>query len=352
MKRHFATLIGVGLLTCLPLLAQRGAPPQLLSCGPHADLEVLCGTQAPEDLELTPDGDYLILSQFAMAGNGAGMALFDLNDKTFTNMTIVTEPDSAWGAPSCPGPMTEPIRAHGISLGMHGGDPALYVVNHNGREAIEMFGLREAGNTWELVWHGCVVGSSDYNDVAILPDGGFVATRPTALQEPGGRGGLGEGVSGNVARWTPGQGETILPNSGAAYPNGVVADTDGRYAYIAAWTGREVRKYDLRTNTQVAIASLDFMPDNLTWTPDGQLLAAGIAGFGGAAGFGLARVNPESLEAMNLDQPADAAMAITGVSVGLEVGDAIYVGAYQGDRLVRIDRQLVPLSPTAPPPRD
>jgi hypothetical protein len=31
-------------------------------------------------------------------------------------------------------------------------------------------------------------------------------------------------------------------------------------------------------------------------------------------------------------------MAITGVSVALEVGDGIYVGAYQGDRLVRIER--------------
>lgn len=323
------------LLIAYPLWAQRGAQPTLLSCGPHGDLEVLCGTQAPEDLELTPDGDYLILSQFA---NGGSIALFDIDARAFTPMTIVTEPDTAWGDADCPGPITEPMRAHGISLGTHGADPALYVVNHAGREAIEMFGLRENANTWELVWRGCVVGSSDYNDVAILPDGGFVATRPTALQEPGGRGGLGAGVSGNVARWTPGRGETILPNTEAAYPNGVVADTDGRYAYIAAWTGREVRKYDLQTNTQAAVTSLDFMPDNLTWTPTGRLIAAGISGLGGAPGFGMADVDPDTLAATNLAQPADAAMAITGVSVALEVGDAIYVGAYQGDRLVRIDR--------------
>lgn len=334
MKPKLLTTL-ILLLTATSLPAQRGPQPTLLTCGPHDDLQVLCGTQAPEDLEPTPDGDYLIVSQFA---NGGSVALFDLDDQTFTPMTIVTEPDTAWGDAACPGPITEPMRAHGISLGTHGADPALYVVNHAGRETIEMFGLRENGNTWELVWHGCVVGSSDYNDVAILPDGGFVATRPTALQEPGGRGGLGAGVSGNVARWAPGQGETILPDSEAAYPNGVVADSEGRYAYIAAWTGREVRKYDLRTNTQVAVTSLDFMPDNLTWTPDGRLLAAGIAGLGGAPGFGIADVDPETLAATNLDKPADAAMAITGVSVALEVGDAIYIGAYQGDRLVRIDR--------------
>ena len=42
----------------------------------------------------------------------------------------------------------------------------LYVVNHGGRESIEMFELLRVGGTWELAWHGCVVSADPYNDVA------------------------------------------------------------------------------------------------------------------------------------------------------------------------------------------
>jgi len=339
MKLTWATLT-IGLLATSLLAAQRGQPVQLLECGAHEGLEVICGTQGPEDLELAPDGRRLIVSQFSMGGTSGGLALFDPETAEFTNMAIASDRREGWGEPACPGPMTEPIAAHGISLGAHpDGTPALYVVNHGGRETVEMFGMREAGGMWELVWHGCAVASADYNDVAILPGGGYVATRPTALQEEGGGGGnlFGGQPSGNVAHWRPGEGETILPGTDAGYPNGVVADPDGRTIYIAAWTGRQVRKYDLEDRSEVETITLDFMPDNLSWTPDGGLLAAGIAGFGGAGGFTVAEVDPDSMTATTLYQPAAGAQPITGVSVALEVDGALYVGAFQGDRIVRID---------------
>jgi hypothetical protein len=34
-------------------------PPPLLECGTHGELEILCGTRSPEDLEPTPDGKFL-----------------------------------------------------------------------------------------------------------------------------------------------------------------------------------------------------------------------------------------------------------------------------------------------------
>jgi len=339
MKRTL-TAVTFGLLALNPVLAQRGQPVELLSCGPHDDLEVICGTSGPEDLELTPDGRFLIVSQFAMGGTGAGLTLFDPIDRSFTPMATTADRRVGWGELACPGPMTQPVASRGISLGTHpSGVPALYVVNHGGRETIEMFELRPADARWELVWHGCAVGSADYNDVAILPDGGYVATRPTALGEEGGGGNLfGGQPSGNVARWTSEGGEEILPNTEAAYPNGVVADPDGRYAYIAAWTGRQIRKYDLESGTQLEIVDLDFMPDNITWTPEGGLLAAGIAGLGAQGGFGVAEIDPATLTVTKVYEAPQGAAPITGVSVALEADGEIYIGAYQGDRLVRIDR--------------
>src|SRR5271156_4241146 len=76
--------------------SQPAAPP-LAACGVHGDIEVLCGTRSPEDLELTPDGKYLIATQFINQGRkdavGAGMALYDLGKKTFTKMAVTDEPD-------------------------------------------------------------------------------------------------------------------------------------------------------------------------------------------------------------------------------------------------------------------
>src|SRR5689334_11301330 len=89
---------------------QRGgqpATPPLVSCGVHGDIEVFCGTRQPEDIELSPDGKYLILTQFLGAGRGAtaggGMALFDLSKHTFSKMAESSAPDKSWGDPACPG---------------------------------------------------------------------------------------------------------------------------------------------------------------------------------------------------------------------------------------------------------
>src|SRR5215469_17541834 len=182
-------LAGAGMAQ--PGAAQPAAPP-LMSCGVHGELEILCGTNSPEDLEVTPDGKYLIATQFINQGRGGsaggGMELFNVATKTFSKMSETAEPDKSWGDPACPGPIGDALVSHGSSLAKRSnGVWSLYVVNHGGRQSIEMFELKPASGSWALVWHGCVIGSHDFNDVAILPDGGFVGTYPTGLLSRGKR---------------------------------------------------------------------------------------------------------------------------------------------------------------------
>jgi hypothetical protein len=335
------------------LMAQPAAPPAppLASCGVHGEFEVLCGTTQPEDLELTPDGKYLIATQFLNQGRkntpGAGMALFDLARKTFTKMTVVDQPDKAWGDPSCPGPIGDALISHGESLAKRkNGAWGLYVVNHGTRESIEMYELKSASGSWTLVWRGCTPGAHDYNDVAILPDGGYLGTYPTALSAGGNAAPVG-GASGYVVRWTPGKGESELPETRMRYPNGVVAGADGRYIYINEFTGRQIFKYDLNAGKVVGMVKVDFLPDNLTWEKDGKLLAAGVKGARGNCpdgsgrpciqGFGVAELDPEKMQVRNIfDSSTTAEPLIGGVSSALRVGNSIYLGAFQGDRLVKI----------------
>jgi hypothetical protein len=336
--------------------AQGRAPqqqPPLMECGTHGGLEVLCGTRSPEDLELTPDGKYLIVSQFVngrggapASGSGAGLVLFDLAKKSYSKLAVSAEPRKDWGDPACPGPVGEALVPHGISLSKRsGGVMQLYVVNHGGRQSMEMFELKQAAGSWELVWHGCAVTMKEFNDVAVLPDGGFIATHPTALQVQGADLFSGQ-PSGYVARWTPGKGEAELPGTRGGYPNGVLVSSDGRSMYWNAWTAKEVHKYDLKDGKETGVVKLDFMPDNITWTSKHQMLAAGVKGARGdcpagsgtpcVQAFGVAEIDPAKMEARTVFDSQGQGALISGVSVALQVGNSIYIGAFQGDRLVKI----------------
>jgi hypothetical protein len=323
--------------------------PPLLACGAHGDAEILCGTRSPEDIELTPDNKSLLVSQFVRNGPGAGIALYDLAKKTYSLMPVTEEARKDWGDASCPGPIGDKLSPHGISLAKRSnGAWELYVVNHGGRESIEMYELKQAGGTWSLVWHGCAPTMQGYNDVAALPDGGFIATHPTALQAQGNAKGnnVPAGPSGYVSRWSAAKGEVELPGTRAGYPNGVLVSSDGRYMYFNAWTAKEVHKYDLKEGKEVSMIKLDFMPDNLTWTKNHEMLAAGVKGNRGdcpegsgtpcTQAFGIAEIKPATMESKTVFDSQGKGALISGVSVALEVGNGIYIGAFTGDRLVKI----------------
>jgi hypothetical protein len=352
MRNWLSTLV-VGIIFAGVAVAQQaGAPPQppLADCGTHNGIDSLCGTRSPEDLELTPDRRFLIVSQFvnSRGGTEAGLVLFDLAKKTYEKIPITVEPRKDWGDPACPGPVGDGLVPHGISLlKRSGGAIQLFVVNHGGRQSIEMFELHRAAGAWDLVWHGCVVAAKEYNDVAALPDGGFIATHPTALREPGDNSNIfGGQATGYVARWSAGMGETELPGTRVGYPNGVVVSEDGRFMYLNAWTVREVHKYDIKAAKDVGVVKLDFMPDNLTWTKNRRLLAAGVKGARGEcpAGsgtpciqqFGVAEIDPATMSLHSVFDSEGKGALISGVSVALQVNGAIYIGAFQGDRLVRV----------------
>jgi SMP-30/Gluconolactonase/LRE-like region len=297
--------------------ASRGPqPPQpaLMDCGTHGGVEILCGTHSPEDLELTPDGKYLIVSQFVNGRPGGGMpglVLLDLAKKTYSSIPITAEPRKDWGDAACPGPVGDKMIPHGISLGKRtGGAIQLYVVNHGGRQSIEMFELKQAAGNWTLVWHGCAATMAEFNDVAVLPDGGFIATHPTSLAQGANTDLFSGKPSGAVVRWMPGKGETELPGTRAGYPNGVLVSTDGRTIYFNAWTAKEVHKYDLKEGKETGAVKLDFMPDNITWTRDHKMLAAGVKNARGncpadsatpcVSQFGVAEIDPAKMEAKTI----------------------------------------------------
>ena len=105
----------------LAALAQQARPappvlPSLVACGVHGPVEAICGTRSPEDLELTPDGKHVLISQFVSRGPGAGIVSFDPVTKMFSPVEITVQAIKGWGDPACPGPIGAALAPHGTSL--------------------------------------------------------------------------------------------------------------------------------------------------------------------------------------------------------------------------------------------
>lgn len=327
------------------------------SCDAGPGYEAICDIAPPEDLEPTPDNQFMFMgiTPGLDGGQVPRLQIISRKDYQASDVDLVIDAETGWGDPACEAP-EQPMGAHGIHLSERSdGRHQLLVVNHNGREAIEFLEVAPAEGTWSTTWRGCVEneGLGRFNDVAALPnpEDGFVATvmfeaedmhNPPALDEL-----LSGKDTGYLMAWSPSEGLSKISGSDAPFPNGIEVSEDGRYAWFAAWTAREVHKFDLdeqRTRAQIPVG---FMPDNLSWDANGRLLAAGIRSADTFAhcmtnriadcpfGFKVAAIDPGSNTSETLFT-ADAGV-LAGVSVAVQVEDYIYVGAFNGDRMIRLN---------------
>ncbi len=324
------------------------------ACAPGDGYQPVCGIAPPEDLELSPDGRHLFMSITpGLAGQQVSrLRIMDLHSQQVSDLDVAVEPAAGWGDGQCAAPTQAP-GAHGIHLSRRAdGRHQLLVVNHSGREAIEFLELEAADQGWTATWRGCVeqkdVGR--FNDVAATPDGGFVATvmfespsmaPPLPLEQL-----LDGRDTGYLMSWAPGRPLAKVEGSEAPFPNGVQVSADGRHAWFAAWTVGEIRQFDLQDKRTLAHIPVGYMVDNLSWGRDGRLLGAGIADVAAfqrcfashvehcPVGFKASALDTASGRHRVLFEAGEGVLA--GASVAVEVAGQLYVGAYTGDRLLRV----------------
>jgi hypothetical protein len=255
-------------------------------CGPVGKLRFVCGPLNAEDLVAVPGTRWIIAS--GMTGGTTpergALHLVDTRTKSAKKLFPAADPQlrpdkAAYGA--CPGaPDLDKFSAHGLNIragknGLH----TLYVVNHGGREAIEIFALDAKSAEPTLAWIGCAVMPTHTwpNSVAPLPDGGLVVTNMFDPDDKAVPDKLAAGeTTGAVYEWHPDSGFKLVPGSEMSGNNGIEASRDGKWIYVAAWgnkavvrlprAGGAVRRQELPAGFQV---------DNLRWAPDGKLLVAG-----------------------------------------------------------------------------
>lgn len=338
----------------LLLIALAGCDAQMdFPCEPVNDRVPICGLQAPEDIEVSPDQRFLILSQFGgIAGDSAGsLALFDpVND----SHSILYPPGQAlsfkekWGSDNCPGEPGAAISPHGIHLSQRSdGRWQLLVVNHGGRESVEFFEWQ--AEPYRLNWRGCVdmPEGSFLNDVVATPDGGFLVTqmfpKDSILDMLRSFGGA---EKGHVWRWRPGKAVDIQPGSIGAFPNGIQISADGETLFLNLYANHVVRKIDRASGKHLGEAKV-VQPDNSNWLPDGRLLVAShpkdtlipelcsnVHSGACEARFLLVAINPDTMEAQTVFEQKGAPMGAGTAAV--EWGDHWYIGSYAGNRLLKV----------------
>ena len=319
----------------------------ILDCEAGFGIDIVCGFQNPEDLALAPDGR-IIVSQFGgMHGGPGSLVLYQPGTGSLT--TLFPRPpaliESDWGDPSCAFP--ESFSPHGIDIELRSdGRRQLAVVNHAGRESVELFEVAEDGT---LTWRGCAEAPAGgyLNDVVVLRDGGFWTTR---MFDRGCdacaflRAMLGFDT-GWAYSWSRAAGFRRLPGSDATFPNGIEKSDDERFAYLNTFRG--VRKIAVATGKVVAERTMKSL-DNSHWSEDGRLLVASHTGSitqmlactsvpEGACGmpFEIVALDPVDLSEQVIIAHEGAPMG--GVTVALQRDGVYYLGTYAGDRIGIVD---------------
>jgi hypothetical protein len=310
---------------------------------------------------------------FSGFSNGAGLKLVDSSARTmhkwYSGSADQLRQDRR-AFPLCPSPPSaESFNAQGISLRtIEAGKHRLYVVNHGGRESIEIFEVDSNEDTPKLHWIGCVLmpGSIAANSVASYSDGTILASvlthSGTTIADF-----VRGGVTGGVYEWRPAAAAfELLKGTELPGNNGLETALDDRGFYVVAFGWRSVVAF-ARTDTSKPLwhaQATGFMPDNIHWT-DGRLVLAGMQfdepACGGLRqivdgkaddmrchrGYTVAQLDPETREfrVLAYDGPDPV---FNGVSAAWFVDADLWLASYQSDRIA-VRELSYPIKRVPPP---
>lgn len=334
--------MGWGLLLCM------GGSAVAADACDSADARFICGLHNAEDLVRLPGTPWVVASQMNMDVTPRDPPLLKFHpgavqavriDEREPHILFPTQDTAVdWDRklyPECPQPPPD-LTAHGMNVRSSGpGRFRLYVVNHGGRESIEVVDLIDRGATLSATWRGCLLVSKAKlgifpNSVVPLPDDGLMVS------------------GGGVATWRPAEGWKRFADIKGS--NGIERSADGRFIYVADSEARTMTRIAPGPPREEITIKMEFLPDNLRWGEDGFLYVAGPFPWPGYtlvkalecvtrpicdAPFSVARIDPRTFTAREIYRSGDKGIGgvFGNATVALPVGNTLWLGTVRGDRI-------------------
>ncbi|WBO21331.1 SMP-30/gluconolactonase/LRE family protein [Sphingomonas abietis] len=224
--------------------------------------------------------DWVVGSSYSMTNAPTGFYLFNARTKAFETIKggIASRFDRK-AFPTCPGaPDFKTLSTHGVDY--YPERKRLYLVNHGGRESVEVFDVALTGGKPHFTWVGCAVAPANtYPDaVAGLADGGMIVTSLWNPNDPTRNDKMKAAAPlGGVFKWSPVAGWSTVPGTADfSGPNGVLATRDGKTIYVNLYAGKQVARVDLSGgHATVRLASVPYLADNIRWNSRGTAIYVG-----------------------------------------------------------------------------
>ncbi|MGV0772907.1 hypothetical protein [Mycobacterium syngnathidarum] len=355
VKRLFTILTGalLGLAVVGCSSASAATSSEQGPCAPSGGLSFVCGVENPEDVVRIPNSDWLLAGGMKP---GSGLHLVDTRAKTVSNLYPADAPKSALDQTKyagCPSPL-DPAQAdlHGLSIRQSETDRyTVYAINHGPRESVEIFNLDARTPTPSATWVGCVLMPDGLkgNGVAAFRDGTIMATVPYMPGKTFDDVAAGK-ATGAVLMWTPGsEAFQVIPGAELVGNNGIETSPDDSQFYVVSPRERRVVEF-ARNNpgTPLRFAQLQgYVPDNVHWTADNQLITAGQIdgepGCGGtpmreeallecSRGYKVDTIDPATMIATEL-AAGPTTPEFPGTASAVQVGSELWLGSFYADRL-------------------
>lgn len=357
-----------GVVACSDTHVNNSFSQQIEQCLPSEGFNPVCTFKNPEDLVLLPDNKTLLVSEMGefMTDATGELSTFDLTEGIKLPIQMVWENKlSNWGQQNCSPPNPSLFSPHGIDIVQReDGKYQVLVVNHGGRESVELFDLmpnvvnnpqtkNDSDNTplfpkWTLFWRGCAQPPGDpfLNDVVGLSNGGFLVTHmwdkshlyATLVLKY-----LLGIETGWVWGWQQETGFQRVENSSGVAPNGIAIDRRASIAYINMYGQNQLVALNLTTSERIAEVDVQ-QPDNVTLDDDGMVWIAShkhnpvtedckeVTSGPCLLPFEIVKFDPNSLKTTPIVTHHGTSMGYA--TVALNHGGTLYIGSAHGDRLV------------------
>lgn len=328
-----------------------GEQKDISDCKSDNFISVVCNFSNPEDIVVTPDQKFLLMSEFGgispyQETKSGGFALLRIADNKKISPKITFE-KNIWGDSLCSNSSNKAFGPHGIDLmEREDGRFQFAVINHYPSESIEMFELILSGDTkgWELVWRGCINVPDQYylNDIALKSDGGFFASHMYSrdiTMEEWLITSLLKRNSGHIVKWSNGLFEKVDGSEGSG-PNGITLDRSSNMLFVSYNQGDKIVKFDLSINKKINsyfVQSPDniFLTENSAWftSLDFQPGDAGdcIERKACSLPFSIYEIDKNSFKLKNEYSFSKTVFGLP--TIAIPMSDKIYMGSFHSDRL-------------------